>query len=115
MVERRIGMMKQHETFTVSEFRALLGVPQGKLERFADFNKYCLKPAIDEVNQLTDFIVQIGAIKKGRAVEKLHMTWFKKSPAELQRAYDERERSRIGRTARWHGAVENILPARDDD
>lgn len=108
MVERRIGMMKQHEVFTVDEFRALLGVPEGKLERFADFNKYCLKPALEEVNQLTDFHVQIGAVKKGRAVEKLNMLWFKKSPADLRRAHDERERSRIGRIARWHGTVENI-------
>jgi plasmid replication initiation protein len=63
MVERRIGMMKQHQTFTIDEFRALLGVPEAKLERFADLNKYCLKPALTEVNQLTDFIVQIGATR----------------------------------------------------
>lgn len=108
MVERRIGMMKQHETFTVSEFRALLGVSEDKLERFADFNKYCLKPALAEVNQLTDFVVEIAVVKRGRAVEKLHMTWFKKSASELKRAHDERERSRVGRHARWHGSIENI-------
>ncbi len=108
MVERRIGMMKQYESFTIDEFRAQLGVQEGKLERFADFNKYCLKPALEEVNQLTDFVVEIAAIKKGRAVEKLHMTWFKKSPAELKRAHDERERSRVGRQARWHGSIETI-------
>jgi plasmid replication initiation protein len=108
MVERRIGLMKQHEEFTVDEFRAMLGVPEGKLERFADFNKHCLKPALEEVNHLTDFVVQVMAIKKGRAVEKLHMSWFKKSPAELRAAHDEREKSRIGRSARWNGSVELI-------
>ncbi|MFN3625450.1 MAG: replication initiation protein [Hyphomicrobium sp.] len=108
MVERRIGLMKQHEEFTVDEFRAMLGVPEGKLDRFADFNKHCLKPALAEVNQLTDFNVQIMTIKKGRTVEKLHLAWFKKSPAELRAAHDEREKSRIGRQARWHGSVEVI-------
>lgn len=108
MVERRIGLMKQHEEFTVDEFRAMLGVPEGKLERFADFNKHCLKPALEEVNHLTDFVVQVMTIKKGRAVEKLHLSWFKKSPAELRAAHDEREKSRIGRTARWNGSVELI-------
>ena len=108
MVERRIGLMKQHEEFTVDEFRAMLGVPEGKLERFADFNKHCLKPALEEVNHLTDFVVQVMAIKKGRAVEKLHMSWFKKSPSELRAAHDEREKSRIGRSARWNGSVELI-------
>ncbi|MBZ0148544.1 MAG: replication initiation protein, partial [Pseudorhodoplanes sp.] len=108
MVERRIGLNKQHEEFTVDEFRAMLGVENGKLDRYADFNKYCLKPALEEVNHLTDFVVEIAAIKRGRAVEKLHMTWLKKSPAELRAAHDEREKSRIGRSARWNGRVDVI-------
>lgn len=108
MVERRIGLMKQHEEFSVDDFRAMLGVPEGKLDRFADFNKHCLKPALSEVNQLTDFDVQVLAIKKGRTVEKLQLSWFKKSPARLKAAFDERERSRIGREARRHGSVELI-------
>jgi plasmid replication initiation protein len=108
MVERRIGLNKQHEEFTIDEFRALLGVPEGKLERYADFNKHCLKPALEEVNYLTDFIVDVMAIKKGRSVEKLQLTWFKKSPAEMRKAYDEREKSRVGRQVRWRGSVEMI-------
>jgi len=108
MVERRIGLNKQHEEFTVDEFRAMLGVETGKLDRYADFNKYCLKPALEEVNHLTDFVVEIAAIKRGRAVEKLQMTWLKKSPADLRAAHDEREKSRIGRSARWSGRVDVI-------
>lgn len=34
MVERRIGLIKQHEEFSVDEFRAMLGVPEGT--RLAD-------------------------------------------------------------------------------
>jgi plasmid replication initiation protein len=45
MTERRIGLLEQHEEFTIDELRALLSVPDGKLERYADFNKHCLKPA----------------------------------------------------------------------
>ena len=101
-------MMKQYEEFTVEEFRALLGVPEGKLDRYADFNKHCLKPALEEVNHLTDFEVTVMAIKKGRTVEKLGMSWLKKSPRALQRAYDEREKSRVGRQARWRGSVEVV-------
>jgi plasmid replication initiation protein len=108
MVERRIGLMKQHEEFSVDEFRSMLGVPNGKLDRFSDFNKHCLKPALAEVNQLTDFDVQVLAVKKGRSVEKLRLAWFKKSPARLKAAFDEREKSRIGREARRSGSVELI-------
>jgi hypothetical protein len=35
MTERRIGLLEQHEEFTIDEFRALLSVPDGKLERYA--------------------------------------------------------------------------------
>jgi plasmid replication initiation protein len=108
MIERRIGLVKQHEEFTIEEFRALLSVPDGKLERYADFNKHCLKPALDEVNHITDFIVDVMAVKKGRAVEKLVLSWFRKSPAEMRKAYDEREKSRVGRQVRWNGSVELI-------
>jgi plasmid replication initiation protein len=108
MIERRIGMVKQSEEFTVDELRAMLGVPDGKLERFADFNKYCLKPAIEEANQLTDFTVDVMPVKKGRTVEKLFMTWCKKSPEALRRAHAEREKSRVGRKARRTGSAEMI-------
>lgn len=108
MIERRIGLHSQSEEFTIEEFRGLLGVPAGKLERFADFNKHCLKPALAEVNHLTDFVVQIAAVKRGRFVEKLYMTWLKKSPAEMRQAHEEREKSRIGRQARWDGRIEVI-------
>ncbi|MFM9941768.1 MAG: replication initiation protein [Hyphomicrobiaceae bacterium] len=115
MVERRIGLMKQHEVLSIDEFRALLGVPEGKLERFADFNKHCLKPALEEVNHLTDFIVDVAAIKNGRSVQSLMLNWYKKSPAELKSAFDEREKSRVGRQARWNGSVELIRLSDDPE
>ncbi len=108
MVEKRIGLNKPSEYFTVEEFRGLMGVPPKKLPRFADFNKHCLKPALQEVNQLTDFEIKLGVIKRGRAVEKLLMTWFPKSGDSLQKASRERERSRVGRSARRKGTVEVI-------
>jgi plasmid replication initiation protein len=108
MVEKRIGLNKQSEYFTIDEFRGLLGVQKDKLPRFADFNKHCLKPALQEVNQLTDFEIQIGAVKRGRAVEKLMLTWYPKSGDSLREAHRERERSKVGRSARRKGQVEII-------
>jgi len=60
LVERRINMRAQGEYFTPDELRALLGVPKGKLKRFADFNKHCLKPAVAEINQITDYLARIS-------------------------------------------------------
>jgi plasmid replication initiation protein len=108
MIERRIGLFKQAEELSIDDMRSMLGVPNGKLQRYADFNKYCLKPAMDEVNQLCDFTVDVMPVKKGRHVEKLFMTWCKKSSKALQRAYDEREKSRVGRRARRTGKTDMI-------
>lgn len=108
MVEKRIGLNKQSEYFTIDEFRGLLGVPPKKLPRFADFNKHCLKPALQEVNQLTDFEIQIGVVKHGRSVEKLLLTWFPKTGDKLKDAHKERERSKVGRSARRKGTVELV-------
>src|SRR3546814_21186810 len=59
MIERCIGLdYKQSEEFTIAELRGLPNVPEGKLERFADFNKYCLKVAQEEINKLCPFWVE---------------------------------------------------------
>lgn len=109
MIERRINMHAQSETFSVEDFRAVLGVPKNKLPRFADLNKHCLKPAVEEINQLTDYAVTIAVVKRGRSVEKLVLTWLKKSPEAVQIAAQERQQSRIGRSARRKGTVEVIF------
>ncbi len=109
MVERRINLHAQSESFSVDEFRALLGVPDDKLPRFADFNKHALKPALDELNQLTDYIVTVGVVKRGRTVEKLLLTWAKKSADGMRVAAGERSNSRIGRSARRQARVDVIV------
>lgn len=108
LIARRIGMYKQFEVFDVDRLRRLMGVPPGKLARFADFNKHCLKPALSEINQLSDFNVGIAKIKRGRTVEKLMLQWSHKDLEEIQRADEERERASVGRSARRAGQVELI-------
>lgn len=115
MIERRIGMMRQFEEIDVDAFRSYLGVPEGKLARFADFNKYALKPALEEVNHLTDFVVRVATVKKGRTVEKLILSWDRKTASQIEAAHIERERSRVGREARWSRQVEQISFPGDDD
>ncbi len=109
LIERRINMRRQAETFEVDELRGLLGVPKGKLKRFADFNSQCLKPAVGEVNQLTDYVVTIALKKRGRCVEQIQVMWMKKDAETRRQAEAERERSRVGRIARRKATVEVIL------
>jgi len=93
LVERRINMRAQGEYFSVEQLRHRLGVPRGKLRRFADFNRHCLKPAVAEVNRISDYMISIGAIRHGRSVVRLHLIWLKKSPQSRKQA--ARERARI--------------------
>lgn len=109
MIEQRINLRKQSETFAIADLKGLLGVPKGRLSRFADFNAQCLKVAVGEVNQITDFEVAVGLKKRGRTVETITLTWLKKCPEARAEAAKERERSRIGRTARRKATVEIIV------
>lgn len=109
MVEQRINMRRQSETFSIEEMRGLLGVPKDKLKRFADFNSQCLKVAVGEVNQLTDFEVSMALIKDGRSVRHIRMTWLKKSAEAREASADERARSRVGRVARRRATVEVMI------
>ena len=51
----RANLRVNEQSFSIHSFRTLLGAEKGKLERFADFNRYVLKPAVAEVNGLSDF------------------------------------------------------------
>jgi hypothetical protein len=92
------------KTFTVSELRALLGVAEGKLARFADLNKWALSPAVSEVNQLSRLNMTATPSKIGRTVASITIAWaVKDDPNSAKRELD---RSKIGRKARRDGKAE---------
>lgn len=103
--KRRNLKYKTHDRFTIEEFRKILGVPEGKLKLFGDLNKYALKPAIKEVNALTDMDVKIIPIKRVRSVIELELWWSPKTIEGAQEAYAELERHSSGRKARMDGTV----------
>ena len=63
--------MKQHQEYTLDEFRELLGVPPGRYKAFGELNKHVIKPAVDEVNALAPFSVSVGPMKQGKKVVKV--------------------------------------------
>lgn len=101
MVERRIGLdYKQNETFSIDEIRGLLNVPSGKLVRYADLNKYCLKVAQDEINKLCPFYVDIKPIKVGRKTDKIILYWFSKTSNGKRDAQDLIDQHSVVRKAK---------------
>jgi hypothetical protein len=104
MMERRIGLeFKNSETFSLEELRGLLNVPSGKLERFADLNKYCLKVAMDEINKLCPFYVDFKPIKRGKKVESVALHWFAKTQTGKRDALKLIDEHSVVRRAKLRG------------
>jgi hypothetical protein len=102
---------KQHQEFTLDEFRDLLGVEPGKYPNFGGLNKHVLKTALDEINALASFNVVLVPIKEGRAVARVRVAWWPKSEDELKDAHAEAQRPRVGRRARISGKAEYVQPS----
>lgn len=92
------------KTFSVAELRALLGVPEGKHKRFAELNRWALKAAIEEINQLSRLTLTATPKKVGRTVVSVTIGWEEKpDPAEAKRELDSHS---AGRKARREGTAE---------
>lgn len=123
LITARINLKHQwQEEFGVEDFRALLGVPEGKLERMPNFLQRVVQPAELEVNGLADFGVKIEVIRTGGSlrgnVTGFRVSWWRKEVGELQAAYEELKRAKVGRLARLRGETEgasvspSLLPDR---
>jgi plasmid replication initiation protein len=119
MIQKRGNLKhKNTEEFSPDDFKRLLGVPRGKLAAFDHFRTRALIPAVDEVNALSGFRVQIDAVRHGRKVVKLRLIWFPKDEQGLKAAWAELQRHKAGRRARITGLAEVIAgpqPAELDD
>ena len=109
----RGNLRKNEQLFGLDDFRQLLGVEAGKLGRAPDLLRRVIQPAVDEVNGLSDFTVDIEPVREGGQLRgKLtgfRVRWEKKSPDEWRAVLDELLRSKVGRKARLKGTVETLL------
>lgn len=55
-------------TVELDELRKMLGATAASYKVFKDFNKHVLQKAVKEINEITDIIVGVENIKKGRSV-----------------------------------------------
>jgi len=100
--------IKTCEIYTLDSFRDLLGVPPGRYKTFGELNKHVLKPALDEVNALAPFGVSVVPVKQGKKVVQIKVGWWTKDANAHRDAFDELQRSRIGRRARISGTIEYV-------
>lgn len=109
----RINLKKDHQFFTVDEFRRLLGVPDGQYDRYTHFKQRVIDYALLEVNGLSDFMAEIEPVREGGFVrgqlKGFNLYWRKKDNEEWKQALDELGRSKIGRRERLEGTVEKVV------
>lgn len=82
------------KTFSVPELRALLGVAEGKLSRFANLKAWALVPAIEEINQLSRLTLTATSNKIGRTVVSVTINWQVKGDPNEAKA--ELDRPKVG-------------------
>jgi hypothetical protein len=103
------------EEFSVEDLRAVLGVPEGKLERIPNLLQKVIRPAEAEVGGIAEFGVKIEPLRKGGPkrglVTGFRVSWWRKNEDELRRAFKELEQSKVGRIARLTGKAEQIRAA----
>ena len=94
------------KTFSVGELRAVLGVQDGKLDRFSNLNQRVLQPAIAEINQLSRLTLTATPNKIGRTVASVTIGWqVKDDPTPAKR---ELQGHSAGRKARRNGSAETV-------
>lgn len=110
MVQKRGNLKyRSSERFSLEELRAVLGVPQGKLTTWSNLNLRALQPAVAEVNQLSDFRVELAPIKTGRKVTHVEMRWWRKDAEAVGASVRELSYSKVGRKERGRGTAETGL------
>jgi plasmid replication initiation protein len=110
MIALRANMDRCVETMSLEEFRDRLGVPPGAYDRGDNFMRFVIKPALLEVNGLSDMGVQIE-MKRRHPRAPAHavaFTWWRKQGDDYRAALAERQRSKVGRMARLRGEVEAV-------
>ncbi len=94
------------KTFDIGELRAVLGVAEGKLGRFADLNRRALQPSIAEINQTSRLTLTSTPNKVGRTVASVTISWAEKELDQKRETKRELDRPKVGRKARREGRVE---------
>jgi hypothetical protein len=110
LIQARAKMERCVETIPIDQFRAMIGVPPGKLTRGADFQRFVLEIAALEVNGLSDMGVSFSLKRKSESsrspIVAVTLAWWPKEGEEYRKALRELERPKVGRMARLKGTVE---------
>lgn len=111
----RRNLSRTVEVLAVEEFREVLSVPADKLKGFPQFKQSALNPAVEEINALSDFNLEVEPIRQGGqqrgVLTGFRLRWELKEPEEWDKVMAELLRSKVGRKARIRSTAEIATPA----
>jgi hypothetical protein len=93
---------------TVDELRAVLGVPNTYRD-WTDVRRRTLDAARAELDFLAPFTLSWHEVRRGRAVERVEISFAPKDDRASAEAEAELRRSRVGRKARRSGRAERVV------
>ena len=109
----RANLQVNEQEISLEDFREMLGIEDGVLDRPPDLLRRTVTPSVEEINGLSDFNIEIELIRQGGALRgKLigfRLRWQKKEREEWRAVLDELMRPRVGRKARIKGKVEILV------
>jgi len=89
--KKRLG--RPSWTFSVAEFRALMGVADKKsYDRWSDLKARVLAPALEAINDYGTVTVKMTPQKRGRSVHAVRFDWHWKDPYQAAETASENER-----------------------
>lgn len=109
LIQKRGNLSKSFEDLSIADLRNFLGVPPGKLSSWINLKNKAITPAVEEVSDLSEFVVSIEAVKGNtRGFTDVRLSWQRKDLPELQQVERELSNSKVGRKARLAGTVEQV-------
>jgi hypothetical protein len=102
MICLRANLDRCVETIDLQKFWKLVGVPPDAYDRGDNLLRFVIRPALMEVNGLSDIGVDIQLVRQHcRApITAVAICWWNKTGGEFRAAMEERNRSKVGRMAR---------------
>jgi len=111
MLQKRVNLSrKMSEDFTIEEIKKKLGVAKDLYPAYRSLNQFVIKPAVLEVNGLSDIACSIEPITERRATVGVRLSWRKKEVDEATKSVEELQKHSAGRQERLSGQVVQIFP-----
>lgn len=111
MVALRVNMATCVETIPLDVFREKLGVPPDAYERPDNFLRNVIEPALLEVNGLSDLNVHLEMVRRHKRApaHAVSISWWRKNGDAFREAVLERQRPKLGRTARLRASAKSAV------